>query len=109
MASDGYKLPPPKAFTGKYEDWDDFSYKFKSYMTMKNLRYQAFFQLAEHELVPITNENFKNPKSDDYDEVNIQLSHELQYALINVCEGSALSVIKQSDSPHGIEAWRRLH
>ena len=76
---------------------------------MKNLRYQAFFDLAERELTPITNENFKSPDNEEYDQTNIQLSHELQYALINVCEGPALSVVKQRASPHGIETWRRLH
>ena len=47
MASDGFRFPPPKNFTGKYEDWEDFSYKFKPYMTMRNLRYDQFFNISE--------------------------------------------------------------
>ena len=107
MASE-FKLPPPKNFSGKQEDWDDFSYRFKAYMVMRNHKFERFFNVAETATAELTSENFRG-EGGVVDEEGIKLSHELHYMLIHVCEGSAASLIRQSDSRHGVETWRKLH
>jgi len=75
IASDGYKLPPPKHFTGKYEDWDDFSFKFKSYIIMRDLKYKILFTSAESSEHPFNDDSFINRESGDLDTHMLKLSH----------------------------------
>ena len=39
----------------------------------------------------------------------IHRSFELHYMLVNLCEGTSASIIRQAHTLHGLEIWRRLH
>ena len=109
MAEKNYKLPPPKAFSGKQEDWDTFSYRFKSYMVMRNRDYANLFLAAETVEHEITDRDFIVDGTDDLHEERVQLSHELHYWLVQMCEGTSGSILRQVDTLHGTEVWRRLY
>ena len=97
----------PKPFSGKAEDWDDFSFKFKAYMVMKNADYVTIFSGAEKSTGVITDQHFII--EGDLKEDLVKLSRELQYMLIHLCEGSSTNLLRQTENSHGAESWRRLH
>ena len=107
MVAGGFKVPMPRPFSGKAEDWDDFSFKFKAYMAMKNAEYVTIFTRAEKSTDVITDQHFVI--EGDLNEDLVKLSRDLQYMLIHLREGSSTSVLRQTDNSHGAESWRRLH
>ena len=71
----------PRPFSGKAEDWDDFSFKFKAYMAMKNAKYVTIFTGAEKSTDVITDQHFivEGELNGDL----VELSRELQHMLIH--------------------------
>jgi hypothetical protein len=106
MAAGSFKVPMPKPFSGKAEDWDDFSFKFKAYMVMKKADYVTIFTGAEMSTDVITDQHFII--EGDLKEDLVKLSRELQYMLIHLCEGSSTNLLRQTENSHGAESWRRL-
>ena len=41
------KFPTPAAYNGKPEEWEDWNYKFKSYMNVSNYEYGQLMKAAE--------------------------------------------------------------
>ena len=50
------KFPTPSAYLGKAEDWEDWSYKFRAYMTISNSEYSELMKYAEGATTVITDE-----------------------------------------------------
>ena len=97
------RLPPLDAFTGKAEDWDSFSRRFKAYCIQQDLKYQALFKLAETTTEMFTDETFA-----DHDDEK-KLSLQLHWMLVQLCKGPSEVLLTSLDTEHGLEEWRILH
>ena len=101
-----FGLPPPK-FSGRQSEWDAFESKFKAYMKVFHRQYSEVFDKIESLTSEITDATFVDSDGSVLTEA-MDLSHQLAWVLINVCEGSSEAVIRSSSTKHGFELWRIL-
>ncbi len=107
-----FKFQPPKHFTGKDEEFEVCSTKFKSFMGSygrKYVRYMEAIQDSLNDPVDLDAWQIEDPES-------TTLAAQLQYALLNALEGPPLrlimhysrSGIQKQGGENGFEAWRQL-
>ena len=92
---------PPKAFKGKEEDFELFSYKLKAFLNLAHAGFRIAMSAATQEDAEI-----------DFNTLNAErqaMAIQLQNALITLTDGLALRIVKrQEQSENGFEAWRQL-
>ena len=102
MAS--FRLPVIKDFSGKIDEWDSWSRKFKAYFVGVNPLYEKLFRVAETQKDPITDDSFTEGHEEE-----LKLSRELHGVLVQLCGGPSEVLLQQFDTYHGVEDWRQLH
>ena len=103
------KFPTPSAYSGKAEDWEDWSYKFRAYMTISNSEYSALMKYAEASTTVITDDLLLVEEEGAVDRRRVDLGHILHYTLVQLTNASAATVVRQVESMNGFETWRLLH
>ena len=83
------KFPTPSAYSGKAEDWEDWSYKFRAYMTISNSEYSALMKYAEASTTVITDDLLLVEEEGVVDRRRIDLGHILHYTLVQLTSASA--------------------
>ena len=101
-----FGLPLPK-FSGKQSDWESFEANFKAYMKVSNARYSQLFDQIESQLSEITDTTFLESDGSVVADA-LELSHQLGWVLLNVCEGTSEAVLRAASTKHGFEQWRLL-
>ena len=109
-AMHGYKLPPPH-FTGEYATFEEWKHKFVAYLGPQNSQFPRLLQIAETFDQPLTDELLADgARNREEADLWIQLSKDLHYLLINVCQGQAAVLCRQHTlQAVGLETWRQLH
>ena len=104
------KFPTPSAYSGKAEEWEDWSYKCRAYMTISNSEYSELMKYAEGATTVITDELLGVPlEGGEIDRRRVDLGHILHYTLVQLTSASAATVVRQVESMNGFETWRLLH
>ena len=105
------KLPTPKEFTGKSEDFDDFSFKIKSYMSTFDARSGYLMTQSESETTSITDDmldNFESKLATAPAVPSTTLARQLYFVLFGLVANS-ITTLKSVKDNNGVEAWRLLH
>ena len=76
-------------------------------MKVFHRQYSEVFDKIESQTSEITDAMFVESDGSVLTEA-VDLSHQLAWNLINVCEGSSEAVIRSSSTKHGFELWRIL-
>ena len=105
------KLPTPEKFTGGSEDWENFTFVMKAYMSTFDARFGYLMTTAETETLAIT-----DMKLDTFDSnlataptvPSTALARQLYFVLISVA-ASTLPTLRSITDNNGVEAWRLLH
>ena len=99
----GLRFPFPQKCNGQEDQFEDFAYSLRSYLTMSNpLFYDVMKQIEDaHSTAPIVWTNL--------DRNNQRLSSQLQNALQALCKGPAAKIIRRDPlGLNGFESWRQL-
>lgn len=104
-APDGLRhLPRPPVFSGRDDEWPDWSFTARAYMSMISDDVAALLDRVESVTVPTTlsmcEQSFPNC---------LPYVRQLDYQLAMFSRGPALAVLKTVEKNNGIEAWRRLY
>ena len=100
------RLSTPKEFSGKSEDWDDFSFVMRSYMSTFDIRFGVLMKNAEKADVPITDamlDDYDKKLTDLPDNQSTALARQLYFILISVV-GPARNTIRMVPDENGFEA-----
>ena len=100
-------IPKPDKFSGHTGTWDSWYFKFKTWIETSHKNAGKCIQLLEEHQDTEINET---SLEDDYPEGAELVSAQARQALISLCEGEALEIVKNtSRGQHfGLEALRRL-
>ena len=104
---------PPRGFDGRIEDWEDFSYKLKAYLSLQEPDFGDCMDKIETSADPVVDEDkFFWTRLEDgsniVSERTMGMSRTLQYTLIMLCSGPALTIVKTAHTQNGFETWRLL-
>ena len=105
-----YKLPLPQ-FTGEHATFEEWKHKFVAYLRLQNSQFPRLIQIAETFDQQVTDELLADRTRDRAEaDLWIQLSKDLNYLLINVCQGQAAVLCREHTlQAVGLETWRQLH
>ena len=103
-----FQFAPPSKFSGKREDFEEFSFTLKAYLNLMEGTFGSTMLQAEETENDITDDFFRNPDGSFNDKL-AQMATSLQFLLVTLCTGSASAFIRRDMSPNGFESWRRLH
>ena len=104
------RLPMPGKFTGKPEDWEDWSWDFRTYLSMFLPDSTTIMDRIEANAdTPIEDAHLNVAGNQDATDRRIQNSRRLHYLLANLCSDSARLVVRQNIGCNGYETWRRLY
>ena len=102
------KLPLPHKFTGKYEDFEEWSWTLKTYMSMLDTSLAPLMDKLEDMPLVITDEDLKVENDDAATKARVTFSRKLHYLLAMLTEDSARLLVRQNASGNGFETWRLL-
>ena len=107
-AGGAFQFRSPKPFSGKREDWEDFSWQLKAYLSLIRPHFHSVMDKAEKLQEPVGDSFCQNPDG-SVNETLMEMSTSLHFILVNSCEGQAATFLKQCSEPNGFESWRQLH
>ena len=101
MASllDTKAIAKPTVFKGQYNDWQDWSFVFRSYVALLSARMAEVMRLAE------ASPDLVGMPTDAND---LQHAHDLYHILVVTVQSRALMEVRRAPSLNGFEAWRLL-
>ena len=102
------KLPLPKHFSGKYEDWEDWAWTFKTYMNTMEPTLAPFLTEIEDMPLPIDDKDLTIENNEAQTRLRVAFSRKLHYLLALITEDSAKLIVRQNESGNGFETWRLL-
>ena len=106
--SGSMKLPLPAKFSGKYEDWEDWSWTFKTYMNMMEPSLAPYMDKVQDMPLEVTDEDLIEEGNDTLTRSRITFSRKLHYFLALITEDAAKLVVRQNSTGNGFETWRLL-
>lgn len=102
------KIPLPKLFTGKYEDWEDWSWTFKTYLHMMEPNLAPFLDKISGMPLEVTDEDLKEEGNETVTRQRIVFSRKLHYLLALITEDGAKLLDRQNEGGNGFENFRPL-
>ena len=102
------KLPLPPKFSGRYEDWEDWSWTFKTYMNMMEPTLAPYMEQIQDMPLELTDDDLVEKGNDALTKARISFSRKLHYFLALITEDAAKLVVRQNTSTNGFETWRLL-
>ena len=105
-----YKLPPP-FFTGDYSQYEEWLFKLQAYLGLIDRDFDMVLQLAQAATRQIEDADIRAHIRDPTQAAKaVDLSRDLHYILINICQGAAATVVRQNRyNANGCETLRLLH
>ena len=107
-----YKLAPP-LFDGDYSKYEDWKHKFIAYMALQHSDYTTLLKSSETATTVLIDAYLQaSAWLDDEARRWTSMSRDLRYILINICSGSAATVVRQQGvvgDNNGFETFRVLH
>ena len=95
-------LGRPKCFSGREDEWHDWSLKFGAIAATLSDHASVWMKGALQHTMEIT--------LDQSDEASARIfAREVYTLLIHLCEGRALAIVRGAPDHNGLEAWRLLH
>ena len=94
----------PHSFSGKDEEWPDWSFVMRSYLSLIDAELAEVLEKAETITSVITLADLEQARP----AVVVHVRH-AYYQLAMTCKGPALGIIRAVERNNGVEAWRRLH
>ena len=104
----GLPLTVPRPFSGKTEDWGDWSWRFKNYTESVDQNYAQLIALAERTNTRVALDDLIRRDTGEPDITILGSSRALYVLLADLVRGPAVYVLKQADSGNFVEAWRLL-
>jgi len=80
------KFPPPSVFDGSEDKFEDFEFKLKGYMSLSNVKFRKAMNAARDSDEPIDYDLFHSDGK--------AMAIQLQNALVALCSGPALQLIR---------------
>ena len=102
------KLPLPKNFSGKFEDWEEWSWTFVTYMNMLDPNLANYMGKVQDMPLEVTDDDLKVESNDELSAARLQFSRKLRYILALMTEDAAKLVVRQNVVGDGFETWRLL-
>ena len=102
-------LVPPRQFDGRLEDYEEFSFKLKGYLSLQEPDFGRLMTRVETMEEAVTDAHCTEPGGGEVSERVFAMSRTLQYTLIMLCTGPALTIIRSVQTDNGFETWRQLH
>ena len=106
--SGSMKLPLPSKFSGRYEDWEDWSWTFKTYMNMMEPTLAPYMEQVQSMPLEITDDDLVEKDNEALTKSRITFSRKLHYFLALITEDAAKLVVRQNTAGNGFETWRLL-
>ena len=101
-------LKPPKDFDGQPQNFENFSYKLKSYLDLTDGDFSIYMTAVEDFPDEVTDAgivlNLQPPEAAR----RLRLSRSLHHILVSLCTGSASTLIMSVTTNNGFESWRLL-
>ena len=95
---DSKSIPKADSFNGKVEDWSEWKFGFKSYITMLGL--SGMVREAE-----------ANPEEPEIIDMTPEAEHQahlLYHLLVQLCKGKARNIARGVEEGNGFKLWRAL-
>ena len=105
------RLPLPDKFDGKMENWEDWSWQVKAYVSLFKVEALRVLEDAELASAPITDDALERLEADTTELVDTELvkfSRQLHYLLTQITSESARLVVRGNTELNGFESWRLL-
>ena len=105
------RLPLPDKFDGKMENWKDWSWQVKAYVSLFKVEALRVLEDAELASSPITDSALERLEADTTELVDTELvkfSRQLHYLLTQITSESARLVVRGNTELNGFESWRLL-
>ena len=91
-----YKLPPP-FFTGDYSQYEEWLFKLQAYLGLIDRDFDMVLQLAQAATRQVEDADIRAHIRDPTQAAKaVDLSRDLHYILINICQGAAATVVRQN-------------
>eukprot|EP00971_Amphidinium_carterae_P292553 5807951-Amphidinium_carterae.1 len=94
-------LTKPPRFSGRDDDWRDWSFQFTSYIGLVSNKMHVQMQACARRTEPL------QPMTVLIEQLMMQ-SRNLYFSLVQLVGGRALAILRAIPDQHGFEAWRRL-
>ena len=105
------RFNPPKEYDGTIDDFPDFSFKLKAYLSLVDHMYPHYMNFAEASETPLHDGLYVDANQQP-NHAALNCSRVLFNTLTMLCTHSALTVVKQLGEAelnmNGFEAWRRF-
>ena len=103
-----WQFNPPKEFSGKKEDFEEFAFKLKAYLSIMNSDYAEDLRRIEENMdTEIIDAHFNDASGDPIPGLRDRATT-LQWILVALCSGAASLLLRRETSTNGFESWRRL-
>ena len=100
------KLPLPKNIRGKYEDWEDWAWTFKSYLSVMDQYFHRSSIQVEDMEVEITDADLVEREDEPGTRARLEFVKPLHNLLVLVVDDGARLLIRQNTKGTGLETWR---
>ena len=102
------KIPLPRPFNGKYEDWEDWSWTFKTYLHMMEPVLAPYVDKSEDLPLEIADADLAEEGNEQLSRQKLAFSRKLHYLLALITEDGTKLIVKQNTNSNGFETWRLL-
>ena len=102
------KLPLPQKFSGRFEDWEDWSWTFTTYMNMLEPSLATFMNSVKDMPLEVTDDDLKVDGDDATSSSRLVFSRKLHYMLALMTDDAAKLIVRQNVGGNGFETWRLL-
>ena len=103
-----WQFNPPKEFSGKKEDFEEFAFKLKACLSIMNASHTEDLRRIEENMdVEIVESHFNDSAGDPIEGLR-ERATTLQWILVALCNGAASLLLHRETSTNGFESWRRL-
>ena len=102
-----FQFQPPKEFSGKREDFEEFVFKLKSYLCLINPKYLIHLQALQDREQELTAADFQDARGQEDNEL-VQMATHLQWLLVTLCNGAASTFLRRETTESGFESYRKL-
>ena len=103
------KLPLPEKFTGKLEEWEEWSWQVKSYISLFPPEVTEVMDSAEIAAAAVTDEKLTViEQSEEAITGLVAISRQLHYLLSQITTDSARLIVRGNTGLNGFETWRLL-
>ena len=102
------KRPLPPKFSGRYEDFEDWSWTFQSYSSMMEPSQSQYMETVQDMPLKVTDDDLMVENNEALTKARQTFSRKLHYLLALFTEDGARLLVRQNTSGNGFETWRQL-